>query len=89
MLLSLMIPLSLIAFTIAIVPVLAMTVSEHRSSGRPTVLPAWITSRQQASVGGSAGTTGSGGQVRRRIRSDPQAPSSVNSPESSAARQMS
>ncbi len=58
MLLSLMIPLSLIAFTIAIVPILAMTVSEHRSSGRPTVLPAWITSRQQASVGGSAGTTG-------------------------------
>jgi hypothetical protein len=52
MLLFLMIPLSLLAFTIAIGPVLVMTAVEHHSRARRSVVPARVAADRQDRLDG-------------------------------------
>ena len=54
MLLFWMIPVSLLAFTVAIGPVLVMTLVEHRARARTAVVPATVTDDRRDVVDASA-----------------------------------
>ena len=79
--LFLLIPLALLVLTIALAPVLAVAVVPDGGARAGHDGPVRHLER---AAGGPARR-----QIRRSTRNDPHAPSSTNSPESSAPRQMS